>query len=85
MVERPVATDARAEQTVGRLIEQVLERPLLPGEDSLDDLERAFRATPVDPPQPSIEACARSPPRRPESRQAPAASRSASPSIRSNS
>jgi len=37
--------------TVGTLVEQVLERPLLPGEDSLDDLERAFRATPVDPPQ----------------------------------
>src|SRR4029079_14014609 len=25
--------------------------PLMPGEDSLDDLERAFRATPPDPPQ----------------------------------
>src|SRR6185312_15385637 len=39
------------QQAVGTLVEQVLERPLLPGEDSLDDLERAFRATPVDPPQ----------------------------------
>jgi two-component system chemotaxis sensor kinase CheA len=39
------------ERSVGTLVEQVLERPLLPGEDSLDDLERAFRATPVDPPQ----------------------------------
>jgi two-component system chemotaxis sensor kinase CheA len=41
------------------LIEQVLERPLMPGEDSLDDLERAFRATPVDAPKikqkPAIE------------------------------
>ena len=37
--------------SVGTLVEQVLERPLLPGEDSLDDLERAFRATPVEPPQ----------------------------------
>jgi len=41
---------APPQQTVGTLIEQVLERPLLPGEDSLDDLERAFRATPVDAP-----------------------------------
>ena len=30
----------------------MLERPLRPGEDSLDDLERAFRETPVDPPAP---------------------------------
>jgi len=41
-------------QTVGTLVEQVLERPLLPGEDSLDDLERAFRATPVEAPQPRV-------------------------------
>jgi two-component system, chemotaxis family, sensor kinase CheA len=40
-----------SEQAVGHLVEQVLERPLLPGEDSLDDLERAFRATPTDRPQ----------------------------------
>jgi two-component system, chemotaxis family, sensor kinase CheA len=36
-------------QTVGAIAPQVLERPLRPGEDSLDDLERAFRATAVDP------------------------------------
>jgi len=35
--------------TVGTLTPQVLERPLRPGEDSLDDLERAFRATAVEP------------------------------------
>ena len=35
---------------VGTLAPQVLERPLRPGEDSLDDLERAFRETPVDLP-----------------------------------
>ena len=29
---------------------QTLERPLRPGENSLEDLERAFRETPVDPP-----------------------------------
>ena len=33
-------------KTVGTLISQVLERPLRPGEVSLDDLERAFRETP---------------------------------------
>ncbi len=38
------------EQTVGTLTPQVLERPLLPGEDTLDDLERAFRETAVDLP-----------------------------------
>ena len=32
--------------TVGHLIEQTLERPLRPGEVSLDELERAFRETP---------------------------------------
>src|ERR1700730_15273642 len=31
--------------TAGTLIDQVLERPLRPGEVSLDDLERAFRET----------------------------------------
>jgi two-component system, chemotaxis family, sensor kinase CheA len=37
-------------RTVGTLIPQVLERPLQPGEDTLDDLERAFRATAVEAP-----------------------------------
>jgi two-component system chemotaxis sensor kinase CheA len=32
-------------QTVGKLVYQVLERPLRPGEVSLDELERAFRET----------------------------------------
>ena len=36
--------------TVGTLVAQTLERPLQPDEDTLDDLERAFRETPVDPP-----------------------------------
>ena len=50
MAERLVAPKSSRPQaqTVGTLVEQVLERPLLPGEDSLDDLERAFRATPVE-------------------------------------
>jgi two-component system chemotaxis sensor kinase CheA len=35
-----------ANLTVGTLVDQVLERPLRPGEVSLDELERAFRETP---------------------------------------
>ena len=52
MVERlvPPAASAPPENTVGTLTPQVLERPLRPGEDSLDDLERAFRATAVEAP-----------------------------------
>jgi two-component system chemotaxis sensor kinase CheA len=41
---------APSPQSVGTLVPQVLERPLRPGEDSLDDLERAFRETQVDKP-----------------------------------
>jgi len=52
MVERVAPADAPHSPTfaVGTIAPQVLERPLRPGEDSLDDLERAFRETPVDPP-----------------------------------
>jgi len=52
MVDRVGSAESRAEpeQTVGKLVSQVLERPLRPDEDTLDDLERAFRNTPVDPP-----------------------------------
>jgi two-component system chemotaxis sensor kinase CheA len=52
MVERLLAPQAPAEpqHAVGTLTPQILERPLRPGEDSLDDLERAFRTTEVDPP-----------------------------------
>ena len=39
-----------AQHTVGTLVPQVLERPLRPDEDSLDDLERAFRQTATEPP-----------------------------------
>ena len=35
-----------AQATVGTLVPQTLERPLRPGEVSLDELERAFRETP---------------------------------------
>jgi two-component system chemotaxis sensor kinase CheA len=37
---------AEPQETVGTLVHQVLERPLRPGEVSLDDLERAFREAP---------------------------------------
>jgi hypothetical protein len=51
MVERiaPSAALAPAQYTIGTLTPQVLERPLRADEDSLDDLERAFRATAVEP------------------------------------
>jgi two-component system chemotaxis sensor kinase CheA len=51
MVERigSTAPAAAPQQSIGTLAPQVLERPLRRGEDSLDDLERAFRETPVDP------------------------------------
>ncbi len=44
------APRAESQHTVGTLVTQTLERPLRPDEDTLDDLERAFRETPVDPP-----------------------------------
>jgi two-component system chemotaxis sensor kinase CheA len=52
MVERiaPAAKPAVPQYAVGTLTPQVLERPLRPGEVSLDELERAFRETPVETP-----------------------------------
>ena len=41
----PVAPAMAPEVAKGTLVDQVLERPLRPGEVSLDDLERAFRET----------------------------------------
>jgi two-component system, chemotaxis family, sensor kinase CheA len=51
MVERvgSAGTEPETEHTFGTLVSQVLERPLRPDEDSLDDLERAFRDTETDP------------------------------------
>src|SRR6185369_14966919 len=40
------AAPAPAGPTVGTLVPQTLERPLRPGEVSLDELERVFRETP---------------------------------------
>ena len=52
MVERvgPGGAHVEPQHTVGTLVSQVLERTLRPDEDSLDDLERAFRATVTDTP-----------------------------------
>ena len=52
MVERvaPATKPAAPDYAVGTLTPQVLERPLRPGEVSLDELERAFRETPVETP-----------------------------------
>ncbi|GGI34568.1 hybrid sensor histidine kinase/response regulator [Bradyrhizobium guangdongense] len=56
--EAPVAAPAAPakEMTTGTLIEQTLERPLRPGEVSLDELERAFRETAIEAPAPVAQA-----------------------------
>src|ERR1700751_6137512 len=45
VVEAPPVSPAAPKMTQGTLIDQTLERPLRPGEVSLDELERAFRET----------------------------------------
>ncbi|RXG83468.1 hybrid sensor histidine kinase/response regulator, partial [Bradyrhizobium zhanjiangense] len=50
--EAPAAAPTK-EMTTGTLIEQTLERPLRPGEVSLDELERAFRETAIEAPVPA--------------------------------
>jgi two-component system chemotaxis sensor kinase CheA len=58
------APPAQPAMTAGTLVDQVLQRPLRPGEVSLDDLERAFRETatevaaPAAPAAPAPEAAA---------------------------
>lgn len=57
--EAPVAASAKEsakEATAGLLVEQTLERPLRPGEVSLDELERAFRETAIEAPAPVAKA-----------------------------
>ena len=57
------ASDRKAEskgRTVGSLVPQVLERPLRPGEATLDELERAFRETPGPDASPAPAAWAAS-------------------------
>ncbi|MCD0419066.1 chemotaxis protein CheW [Rubrivivax sp. JA1024] len=83
---------ANSNSTAGTLVEQTLERPLRPGEVSLDELERAFRETEIEmaspPLQPVAEeapAVAEAAPAEPKSAKAakpakPAAKKSASES-----
>ncbi|PSO13770.1 hybrid sensor histidine kinase/response regulator [Bradyrhizobium sp. MOS003] len=58
--EAPAPVEAEAapakEMTQGSLIDQTLERPLRPGEVSLDDLERAFRETAIEAPVAKAES-----------------------------
>jgi two-component system chemotaxis sensor kinase CheA len=53
------AVPAPVPPTAGSLAFQVLERPLRPGEVSLDDLERAFRETAVAPAAPAAKPAKR--------------------------
>jgi two-component system chemotaxis sensor kinase CheA len=62
------------EMTTGSLVEQTLERPLRPGEVSLDELERAFRETSIEAPAPVVKAeepVAEAPAKAPRERAAP--------------
>ncbi len=60
MLEQPSGAPAPAAAsppgTVGTLVNQKLDRPLRPGEVSLDELERAFRETPGPAPLPEKKA-----------------------------
>jgi two-component system chemotaxis sensor kinase CheA len=53
MAFQGAVVEAKPAVTTGSLVYQVLERPLRPGEVSLDDLERAFRETPGPEPAPA--------------------------------
>ena len=46
----PAAPKEEPKQAIGSLVAQTLERPLRPGEVSLDELERAFRETAMEMP-----------------------------------
>ncbi|MEY9419527.1 two-component system chemotaxis sensor kinase CheA [Bradyrhizobium japonicum] len=56
LVEAKVAPSKEKEMTEGSLIDQTLERPLRPGEVSLDELERAFRETAIEAPALVVKA-----------------------------
>ncbi|WP_375157753.1 chemotaxis protein CheW [Bradyrhizobium sp. RDT46] len=71
--EAPAAAPAK-EMATGTLIDQTLERPLRPGEVSLDELERAFRETAIEAPVPAPVAKAEVKPEvKPEVKAEPAA------------
>jgi two-component system, chemotaxis family, sensor kinase CheA len=55
MAMQGTAVEAKPALTTGSLVYQVLERPLRPGEVSLDELERAFRETPGPQPTPAAK------------------------------
>jgi two-component system, chemotaxis family, sensor kinase CheA len=64
----PTAADvakAARPSTHGTVVEQTLERPLRPGEVSLDDLERAFRETAAEVPAPAAKPQPKPQPRAP--------------------
>ena len=72
----PVAPAMAPEVAKGTLVDQVLERPLRPGEVSLDDLERAFRETETEAaPKPAPAPVAKQP--APEAAPAPPAAKEA--------
>jgi two-component system chemotaxis sensor kinase CheA len=66
-VSEPAAAPASASAglTQGTLVAQTLERPLRPGEVSLDELERAFRETSVEVAPPPVAAAAPASPEAP--------------------
>src|SRR5438309_6550714 len=93
MATQGTVVEAKSAVTAGSLVYQVLERPLRPGEVSLDELERAFRETPGPQPTPaaapSAKPAAAAPVARRESKEdaaedAKAESKVASQSIRVN-
>jgi two-component system chemotaxis sensor kinase CheA len=59
MATQGAVVEAKPAVTAGSLVYQVLERPLRPGEVSLDELERAFRATPGPQPAPAAAPSAK--------------------------
>ncbi|WP_426531015.1 hybrid sensor histidine kinase/response regulator [Bradyrhizobium sp. McL0615] len=74
----PVQPAITPEVAKGTLVDQVLERPLRPGEVSLDDLERAFRETETEAaPKPAPAPVAKQPAPAPEAAPAPSAAKEA--------
>ncbi len=61
MVLKGAAPKPAVAQTVGTMVPQVLERPLRPGEVSLDELERVFRETPGPAPAKPVAAAKTAP------------------------
>ena len=73
----PAPASAAPAHTHGSLVEQTLERPLRPGEVSLDELERAFRETAIESAHAKVHAHAPKPAAAPEP--APAQAKEAKP------